>query len=72
MIEYMPLLMFLIVCLVLMLGYPVALSLAGTALVFAFVGSHFEIIDASMMRARTVRHRGCFRCWVPKSWSVQY
>ncbi|MFT5520710.1 MAG: tripartite ATP-independent transporter DctM subunit [Enterobacterales bacterium] len=51
MIEYMPLLMFLIVCLVLMLGYPVALSLAGTALVFAFIGGHFEIIDASMLRA---------------------
>ncbi len=38
MIEFMPLLMFLCVCLVLLLGYPVALSLAGTALLFAVIG----------------------------------
>ena len=38
--------MFLAVCLVLMAGYPVALSLAGTALIFAGVGSvtgHFDM-----------------------------
>jgi len=51
MIEMMPLLMFLVVCIVLMLGFPVALSLAGTALIFAFFGSHFEIMDASILRA---------------------
>ena len=38
MIEYIPLFMFLAACLVLMLGYPVALSLAGTALIFAAGG----------------------------------
>ena len=38
MIEFIPLLMFIAVCLVLMLGYPVAFSLAGTALVFANPG----------------------------------
>jgi len=38
MIEYIPLFMFLAICLVLMLGYPVALSLAGTALIFAAGG----------------------------------
>ena len=32
------LLLFLTVCLVLMAGYPVALSLAGTALAFALLG----------------------------------
>jgi TRAP-type mannitol/chloroaromatic compound transport system permease large subunit len=38
--------LFLAVCLVLLLGYPVAYSLAGTALIFAGVGvvtGHFEI-----------------------------
>jgi tripartite ATP-independent transporter DctM subunit len=38
--------MFLAVCLVLMAGYPVALSLAGTALIFAGIGSvtgHFDM-----------------------------
>jgi tripartite ATP-independent transporter DctM subunit len=44
--EYMSLFLFLAVCLVLLLGYPVAYSLAGTALIFAGVGvvtGHFEI-----------------------------
>ncbi len=39
MAEMIPFLMFVMVCLVLMAGYPVALSLAGTALLFAAVGS---------------------------------
>ena len=46
MAEFIPFLMFLAVCLVLMAGYPVALSLAGTALLFALVGTvtgHFDM-----------------------------
>jgi tripartite ATP-independent transporter DctM subunit len=46
MAEFIPLLMFLVVCLVLMAGYPVALSLSGTALIFAIVGyatGHFDM-----------------------------
>ena len=46
MVELIPFIMFLAVCLVLMAGYPVALSLAGTALIFAGVGSvtgHFDM-----------------------------
>lgn len=45
MIEWIPLLLFATVCLMLMLGYPVAFTLAGTALGFAGVGiltGHFE------------------------------
>ena len=45
-VEYIPLLMFLVVCLALMLGYPVAFSLAGTALMFAAIGTltgHFDM-----------------------------
>ena len=38
MAEIIPLLMFVVVCLVLMAGYPVALSLSGTALIFALAG----------------------------------
>ncbi|WP_444985515.1 TRAP transporter large permease [Halomonas mongoliensis] len=37
-LEFMPLVIFAAVCGVLMLGYPVALSLAGTALIFAGIG----------------------------------
>ncbi|WP_181870055.1 TRAP transporter large permease subunit [Halomonas sp. DQ26W] len=38
MLDFMPLILFFTVCLVLMLGYPVALALAGTALMFAGLG----------------------------------
>ncbi|MFC7368946.1 MULTISPECIES: TRAP transporter large permease subunit [Vreelandella] len=37
-LDFMPLVLFATVCAVLMLGYPVALSLAGTALAFAGLG----------------------------------
>jgi tripartite ATP-independent transporter DctM subunit len=46
MVEFIPFLMFAAVCLVLMAGYPVALTLSGTALLFALVGSatgHFDM-----------------------------
>ena len=49
--EYLSLLMFLAVCLVLLLGYPVAYSLAGTALIFAAVGAFFGVFDTSYLQA---------------------
>ncbi|MWJ28053.1 TRAP transporter large permease subunit [Halomonas sediminis] len=48
MLEFMPLVLFAVICIVLMFGYPVALSLAGTALAFAGLGMGLEAmgIDA--------------------------
>ena len=51
MIELIPLIMFIVICIVLMLGFPVALSLAGTALLFAFAGIHFGVFEEIMLRA---------------------
>lgn len=51
MIEFTPLLMFACICLVLLLGYPVAFSLAGTALIFAFVGSLGGVFDPALLGA---------------------
>lgn len=51
MIELIPLLLFLAVCLLLMLGYPVALTLAGTALIFAAFGIVGGIFDPSLLKA---------------------
>ncbi|WP_297184840.1 TRAP transporter large permease subunit [uncultured Porticoccus sp.] len=51
MAEYIPVLMFAVVCLMLMAGYPVALSLAGTALIFAMVGSATGHFDMSFLHA---------------------
>lgn len=49
--EYLPLWMFLFVCFVLVIGYPVALSLAGSALIFAGVGIFFDVFDANILSA---------------------
>jgi len=57
-VEYLALLMFFVVCLVLLLGYPVALSLAGTALMFAGAGSFFGVFDSSFLSALPSRIYG--------------
>ncbi len=51
MMELMPLWMFLAVCLVIMLGYPVAFSLAGTALIFAAIGTAAGVFDMAFLHA---------------------
>ena len=51
MIEFIPLFMFLVVCGLLMLGYPVAISLGGTALIFAGFGIVGGIFDPGLLRA---------------------
>lgn len=49
--EVLPLLLFLAVCLVLLLGYPVAFSLGGTALAFAWLGSLSGTFDGAFLEA---------------------
>ena len=51
MTEFIPFLMFLVACLVLMAGYPVAFSLAGTALLFALVGTVTGHFDMTFLQA---------------------
>lgn len=51
MAEYMALIMFVCVCLVLLLGYPVAFSLGGTALFFALIGSMTGTFDTAFLSA---------------------
>ncbi|MBT8116393.1 MAG: TRAP transporter large permease subunit, partial [Gammaproteobacteria bacterium] len=54
----LPLLLFFIVCVVLMAGYPVALTLAGTALLFAFTGELFGFFDITFLQALPSRLYG--------------
>lgn len=58
MIEWMPLMMFAVLCVVLMLGYPVALSLAGVALAFAGGGMLFDVFDPAFLQASGKRLYG--------------
>lgn len=56
--EFIPLLMFAVVCLVLLFGYPVAYSLAGTALLFALVGVVTGYFDIAYLHAMPSRLYG--------------
>jgi tripartite ATP-independent transporter DctM subunit len=54
-VEYLSLYLFLAVCLLLMLGYPVAFTLAGTALAFATGGVLVGTFDAGFLSALPAR-----------------
>ena len=56
--EWISLLMFLVVCLVLMLGYPVAFTLAGTALIFSVFGLLTNTFDHALLNALPSRLYG--------------
>ena len=58
MVEFIPLLMFAVMCLVLLAGFPVAFSLAGTALFFAALGSVYGTFDSSLFRTIPIRLYG--------------
>lgn len=49
--EYMALIMFIAVCIVLLAGYPVAFSLGGTALLFALIGQMTVSFDTAFLQA---------------------
>ncbi|WP_143872750.1 TRAP transporter large permease [Catenovulum sediminis] len=49
--DYLSILLFISVCIVLLSGYPVAIALAGTALSFAGLGYVFGVFDGAFMHA---------------------
>lgn len=51
MAELMPLLLFALICLVLMAGFPVAFTLAGTSLLFAGIGMLTGTLDEAFLHA---------------------
>jgi len=51
MTEWLPLLLFLCMTLVLMLGFPVAFTLSGVSLLFAFAGEWFGVFDGAFLQA---------------------
>ncbi|MDZ3835885.1 MAG: TRAP transporter large permease subunit [Rhodospirillales bacterium] len=50
--------MFAVVCAVLMLGFPVAFSLAGTALAFALIGAGLDVFDLRLLGGLPSRYLG--------------
>lgn len=51
MIEHLDLLLFVFTCILLMMGYPVALTLAGSALLFALLGLWLGVFDIGYITA---------------------
>ncbi|MBL4645627.1 MAG: TRAP transporter large permease subunit, partial [Rhizobiales bacterium] len=49
--QYLDLIMFGVVCVVLMMGFPVAFTLAGTGLAFALIGYTVGVFDATFLLA---------------------
>ncbi|MGF1474477.1 MAG: TRAP transporter large permease subunit [Geminicoccaceae bacterium] len=56
--EVLSLAMFAVTCGVLLLGFPVAFALGGTALIFAFVGSQFGLFDLRLLGGLASRYFG--------------
>ncbi|MGF1639348.1 MAG: TRAP transporter large permease subunit [Rhodospirillales bacterium] len=56
--EVLSLVMFVVVCGVLLFGFPVAFSLAGTALAFALIGVGFDIFDLRLLGGLSSRYFG--------------
>jgi len=57
-VTYLPLLLFLAVFIVLLLGYPVALSLGGVAVIFALLGELSGTFDSTLLQALPSRMFG--------------
>ncbi len=53
--EWMALVMFVCVCLILLSGYPVAFCLAGTGILFAMIGVQFEMIHPAILKTAGLR-----------------
>lgn len=51
MIEYLAIVMFFVICLFLMMGYPVAITLSGVSLLFATIAGLFGAFDMSLLSA---------------------
>jgi tripartite ATP-independent transporter DctM subunit len=49
--EWLAILLFFTICVVLLLGYPVAFTLAGTSLLFALGGTLFGVFDDALLNA---------------------
>ena len=49
MIEFLPLLLFFVICLSLLLGFPVAFTLGGVSILFAFVANIFGVFEINLL-----------------------
>ena len=53
--EIIPVILILLVCFALLLGYPVALTLAGISILFAFLGASLDFFDPNLFKTIPMR-----------------
>ena len=59
--EFLALIMFLVTIAALILGFPVALTLGGSALIFAFIGDSLELFNTGMLMVYPLRIFGVMK-----------
>ena len=59
--EFLALIMFLVTIAALILGFPVALTLGGSALIFAFIGDYLELFNTGMLMVYPLRIFGVMK-----------
>ena len=53
--EIIPIILIVMVCMALLLGYPVAFTLAGTSILFALLGASFDFFDPNLFKTIPMR-----------------
>ena len=59
--EYLALIMFLVTIVALLLGFPVALTLGGSALLFAFIGEYLDLFNIGLLSVYPLRILGVMK-----------
>lgn len=59
--EYLALIMFLVTIVALLLGFPVALTLGGSALLFAFIGEYLDLFNLGLLNVYPLRILGVMK-----------
>lgn len=59
--EYLALIMFMVTIVALMLGFPVALTLGGMALLFAFIGEYLDLFNLGLLSVYPLRILGVMK-----------
>ena len=49
MIDFLPLILFALVCIFLLFGFPVAFTLAGVSIIFSLIASFFGVFDLYLL-----------------------
>ena len=73
--EIIPVILILLVCFALLLGYPVAFTLAGISILFAFLGvflDFFEVTSSFLIESSVIFLKNRRPTWLPHHSAVKF